>query len=89
MIVLLPEGLNRIGRKTPLEASPVSHQLTLMQLCPGLSQALLAAGKRSRDHLDRIDPDDCHVVLVICVKVWAVVMATDLDEHAYDDAEEP
>jgi hypothetical protein len=76
MIVLLPERLNRIGRETPLKASPVGHQLTLMQLCPGLSQALLAAGKRSRDHLDRIDSNDRHLVLVVCVEVWAVVRAT-------------
>src|SRR5439155_1138337 len=77
-------------RKLPgLQAVPVSHELLPVELRPRFDEPLLAPRQRTGDHVDRVDAEDGHVVLMVRMEVRAMMRAANLDEHADDDAEEP
>src|SRR5439155_15257148 len=56
---------------------------------PRLRRVAAAVEAASRRSTRRVNAEDGHVVLIVRVEVSAMVSATDLDEHANDDAEEP
>lgn len=59
-----------------------------MQLCPGFHQAPLPVRQVTSQLLNRVDPKNRHVVLVIGMKVWLVMWRTRFGIHADDNAKE-
>ena len=60
-----------------------------MNLRPCLDEAPLGRRHASAQTLQGVDREDGGVVLVVRMKMWAVMGATDLDEHPNDDSEKP
>src|SRR5207249_7190934 len=73
----------------PPADGPRRPSAPLVELRPGFDESPLPSRQLAGDQLDRVNAEDGHVVLIVRVEVSAMVRATDLDEHANDDAEEP
>ena len=57
-----------------------------MKLNPRFHQPQLASREVSGDHLNRVDSEDAHAVLIIGVEVRLMVTTANLNEHADDDS---
>jgi hypothetical protein len=60
-----------------------------MQFRPRFNQSLLPLRQGARNYLDRLDAEDPHFLLIICVKVRNMMLPAHLREHPNDNAEKP
>jgi hypothetical protein len=84
-----PEWFDLDGRLTGLQQVPIVLQLGTVNLGPCFYQPLLRLWQASAQTLDRIHREDGGVVLIERVKVSAMVLCADLDEHPDDDPKKP
>jgi hypothetical protein len=60
-----------------------------MQFAPRLDQTPLPGGQRARDHVDRINAKNSHLILIVRMEVSAVVGRTCFSIHTNNDPKEP
>ena len=60
-----------------------------MEFPPRFHQSLLLAWQRTRDQLHRLDAEDRLLILIVCMKMRNMMLSACLDEHPYNDPEEP
>ena len=58
-----------------LQPVPVIEQFLLVQLRPGLHRPPLPGRERSGDHIDRVNADDCHLILPVRVEMRDMMLA--------------
>jgi hypothetical protein len=85
----LPEWVDLDGRLAGLQELPVVLQFCTVNLHPSLDEPLLRLRQATAETLDRVDRENGRLLLVIRVKMRAVMLTASLDEHPYDDPEEP
>ena len=59
-----------------------------MDLGPRFDHAPLTPGEIPCDHVDRLDPEDGGVPLMVGMEMSSMMRPADLGEHADDDSEE-
>lgn len=84
-----PERSDLDWRLTRLQEIPIALKFFAMNLRPGLDEPLLGSSQAATEALDRIDGEDCSLILIVRMKMRPTVGAAYLDKHSDDDSKKP
>ena len=76
------------GSLASLKTSPIFAKFISVKLGPCFDKALLTSWYRSGDHLDRVNAEDAHSILIVSMKVGRVMSNARLRIHPDNDPEE-